>query len=159
MVLYSDSVSQKVGFRWNLFFSFVKCGLILTLNNVYSPRENPYYDSKVVGKYCEKRDPHLACIAYERGQCDAELIKVHDLHCHLVEMYFKNFFYNTGIYKFIWAERFFDRMANNSHTSCNFVLFFYHFPAQSVLSFPLGRALVSLLFSNRCDSLHQQVLV
>lgn len=39
-------------------------------------RENPYYDSKVVGKYCEKRDPHLACIAYERGQCDAELIKV-----------------------------------------------------------------------------------
>ena len=33
-------------------------------------RENPYYDSKVVGKYCEKRDPHLACVAYERGNCD-----------------------------------------------------------------------------------------
>ena len=33
-------------------------------------RENPYYDSRVVGKYCEKRDPHLACVAYERGQCD-----------------------------------------------------------------------------------------
>ena len=31
----------------------------------------------MVGKYCEKRDPHLACIAYERGQCDMELIKVH----------------------------------------------------------------------------------
>lgn len=28
------------------------------------------------GKYCEKRDPHLACIAYERGQCDRELINV-----------------------------------------------------------------------------------
>lgn len=39
-------------------------------------RENQYYDSKVVGKYCEKRDPHLACVAYERGQCDYELIKV-----------------------------------------------------------------------------------
>ncbi|NXY13120.1 CLH1 protein, partial [Atrichornis clamosus] len=39
-------------------------------------RENPYYDSRVVGKYCEKRDPHLACVAYERGQCDLELIKV-----------------------------------------------------------------------------------
>ncbi|CAH1232642.1 CLTC [Branchiostoma lanceolatum] len=39
-------------------------------------RENPYYDSKVVGKYCEKRDPHLACVAYERGQCDQELIQV-----------------------------------------------------------------------------------
>lgn len=39
-------------------------------------RENTFYDSKVVGKYCEKRDPHLACVAYERGQCDMELINV-----------------------------------------------------------------------------------
>ncbi|CAH1394339.1 unnamed protein product [Nezara viridula] len=39
-------------------------------------RENQYYDSCVVGKYCEKRDPHLACVAYERGQCDRELINV-----------------------------------------------------------------------------------
>ncbi|KAA0189973.1 hypothetical protein HAZT_HAZT008690 [Hyalella azteca] len=39
-------------------------------------KENQHYDSKVVGKYCEKRDPHLACIAYERGHCDRELINV-----------------------------------------------------------------------------------
>ncbi|XP_004628048.1 clathrin heavy chain 2 isoform X2 [Octodon degus] len=39
-------------------------------------RENAYYDSSVVGWYCEKRDPHLACVAYERGKCDLELIKV-----------------------------------------------------------------------------------
>ncbi|KAM5263324.1 clathrin heavy chain 2 [Ctenodactylus gundi] len=39
-------------------------------------RENSYYESNVVGRYCEKRDPHLACIAYERGKCDLELIKV-----------------------------------------------------------------------------------
>ncbi|XP_018584251.2 clathrin heavy chain 1 isoform X2 [Scleropages formosus] len=39
-------------------------------------KENPFYNSAVVGKYCEKRDPHLACVAYERGQCDLELIKV-----------------------------------------------------------------------------------
>jgi len=39
-------------------------------------KENQFYDSRVVGKYCEKRDPHLACIAYERGQCDQELIRV-----------------------------------------------------------------------------------
>lgn len=39
-------------------------------------KENQWYDSKVVGKYCEKRDPHLAFVAYERGQCDMELIKV-----------------------------------------------------------------------------------
>ncbi|XP_078181604.1 clathrin heavy chain 1 isoform X1 [Carex rostrata] len=37
---------------------------------------NPYYDSRVVGKYCEKRDPTLAVIAYRRGQCDEELINV-----------------------------------------------------------------------------------
>lgn len=39
-------------------------------------RENTRYDSRVVGKYCEKRDPHLACVAYERGGCDMELINV-----------------------------------------------------------------------------------
>lgn len=39
-------------------------------------RENPYYDSLVVGKYCEKRDPYMAVIAYERGRCDYELIDV-----------------------------------------------------------------------------------
>ncbi len=39
-------------------------------------RENPNYDSRVVGKYCEKRDPHLACVAYERGGCDMELVNV-----------------------------------------------------------------------------------
>lgn len=37
---------------------------------------NPYYDSKVVGKYCEKRDPTLAVVAYKRGLCDDELINV-----------------------------------------------------------------------------------
>ncbi|XP_077291324.1 clathrin heavy chain [Arctopsyche grandis] len=39
-------------------------------------KENQWYDSRVVGKYCEKRDPHLACVAYERGLCDRELIAV-----------------------------------------------------------------------------------
>jgi len=37
---------------------------------------NPFYDSRVVGKYCEKRDPTLAVVAYRRGQCDDELISV-----------------------------------------------------------------------------------
>ncbi len=39
-------------------------------------RENQHYDNRVIGKYCETRDPHLACIAYESGQCDTELIDV-----------------------------------------------------------------------------------
>jgi len=36
---------------------------------------NPYYDSLIVGKYCEKRDPNLACVAYKRGQCDDALVE------------------------------------------------------------------------------------
>ncbi|EFA76771.1 clathrin heavy chain [Heterostelium album PN500] len=35
-----------------------------------------FYDSKVVGKYCEKRDPYLSFVAYKRGLCDYELIEV-----------------------------------------------------------------------------------
>merc|ERR1719247_2111518 len=41
---------------------------------------NMYYDSKVVGEYCEKRDPHLAFIAYKRGLCDDELVDVTNRH-------------------------------------------------------------------------------
>ncbi|KAG5521371.1 hypothetical protein RHGRI_033813 [Rhododendron griersonianum] len=37
---------------------------------------NLYYDSCVVGNYCEKRDPTLAVVAYHRGQCNDELINV-----------------------------------------------------------------------------------
>ncbi|GAX80055.1 hypothetical protein CEUSTIGMA_g7494.t1 [Chlamydomonas eustigma] len=37
---------------------------------------NPYYDSLAVGKYAEKRDPNLACMAYKRGSCDDALIEV-----------------------------------------------------------------------------------
>ncbi|KAF8402619.1 hypothetical protein HHK36_010708 [Tetracentron sinense] len=37
---------------------------------------NPYYDSRVLGKYCEKRDRRLAVVAYQRGHCDDELINV-----------------------------------------------------------------------------------
>jgi len=39
---------------------------------------NKYYDSAVVGKYCEARDPHLSFIAYKRawGSCDEQLIDV-----------------------------------------------------------------------------------
>lgn len=39
---------------------------------------NKFYDSKIVGAYCESRDPHLAFIAYKRaqGSCDKELIAV-----------------------------------------------------------------------------------
>ena len=39
---------------------------------------NQFYDSKVVGKFCEKLDPYLAFLAYKRawGACDAELVEL-----------------------------------------------------------------------------------
>ncbi|KAF5839265.1 clathrin heavy chain 2 [Dunaliella salina] len=36
---------------------------------------NPFYDSLIVGKYAERRDPNLACVAYKRGACDDALIE------------------------------------------------------------------------------------
>ncbi|KAG7890259.1 hypothetical protein KL907_004218 [Ogataea polymorpha] len=38
--------------------------------------ENDQYDTLVVGKYCEKRDPYLAYIAYDKGMNDDELISI-----------------------------------------------------------------------------------
>lgn len=40
--------------------------------------ENNIYEPMIVGAYCEKRDPHLAFVAYKHGQCDHELINL----CH-----------------------------------------------------------------------------
>jgi clathrin heavy chain len=43
---------------------------------------NKFYDSLVVGKYCESRDPHLSFVAYRRanGSCDDELIAICNEH-------------------------------------------------------------------------------
>lgn len=39
---------------------------------------NMFYDPKVIGGFCEERDPHLAVTAYKRtwGSCDQELVRV-----------------------------------------------------------------------------------
>ncbi|KAH8686945.1 hypothetical protein BGZ61DRAFT_354192 [Ilyonectria robusta] len=39
-------------------------------------KENDQYDTLAVGKYCEKRDPNLAYIAYSKGQNDLELVNI-----------------------------------------------------------------------------------
>ena len=39
-------------------------------------RENDIYDSLIVGQYCEKRDPYLAFIAYQKGQNDMDLVRI-----------------------------------------------------------------------------------
>lgn len=37
---------------------------------------NLYYDSREVGKFCSRRDPHLAFIAFRRGKCDEEVLQL-----------------------------------------------------------------------------------
>ncbi|KAK1050353.1 Clathrin heavy chain [Friedmanniomyces endolithicus] len=39
-------------------------------------KENDLYDTLTIGRYCEKRDPNLAFIAYRKGQNDLELISI-----------------------------------------------------------------------------------
>eukprot|EP01083_Nonionella_stella_P182989 659971_1 len=43
---------------------------------------NKFYDSEVVGKYCESRDPHMAFICYKKawGKCDAQLVSITNKH-------------------------------------------------------------------------------
>lgn len=54
--------------------------IMIYIDNNNNPKDyllnNKYYDSQVIGEYCEERDPHLAVIAYRRanGKCDDELI-------------------------------------------------------------------------------------
>ncbi|KAI9493853.1 hypothetical protein BDB00DRAFT_762730 [Zychaea mexicana] len=52
--------------------------IFIDTNNNPEPflKENESYEPRTIGKYCEKRDPYLAFIAYEKGQCDYELIHI-----------------------------------------------------------------------------------
>jgi len=64
-----------------LLLSLVSYLLLSASRSPYSPCFqlphvvfSQYYEPLVIGKYCEKRDPYLAAIAYEKGSCDYELI-------------------------------------------------------------------------------------
>ncbi|KAI9251762.1 hypothetical protein BDA99DRAFT_563473 [Phascolomyces articulosus] len=52
--------------------------IYIDTNNNPEPflKENEYYEPRIIGKYCEKRDPYLAYICYEKGQCDYELVHI-----------------------------------------------------------------------------------
>ncbi|KAF1987741.1 clathrin heavy chain 1 [Aulographum hederae CBS 113979] len=59
-----------------VFNAFAKISIDSNNNPEKFLRENDQYDSLIVGKYCEKRDPNLAFIAYSKGQNDLELINI-----------------------------------------------------------------------------------
>ncbi|KAI8886497.1 clathrin heavy chain [Backusella circina FSU 941] len=52
--------------------------IYIDTNNNPEPflKENEFYNPRIIGKYCEKRDPYLAFICYQKGQCDYELVHI-----------------------------------------------------------------------------------
>lgn len=57
-----------------VFNALAKIYIITKQNAVQFLVENNLYTPLVIGKFCEKRDPHLALIAYEKGKHDKELL-------------------------------------------------------------------------------------
>jgi len=56
--------------------SIAKCYIETNNTPEHFLTTNVYYDSRVVGKFCERRFPHFAVVAYARGKCDEELLEV-----------------------------------------------------------------------------------
>eukprot|EP01103_Thecamoeba_quadrilineata_P002480 TRINITY_DN12433_c0_g1_i1.p1 TRINITY_DN12433_c0_g1~~TRINITY_DN12433_c0_g1_i1.p1 ORF type:complete len:1676 (-),score=402.97 TRINITY_DN12433_c0_g1_i1:60-5087(-) len=60
--------------------ALAKISIDTGINSEQFLKTNQYYDSRVVGKYCEDRDPQLALLVYKRGQCDKELVEMSNKH-------------------------------------------------------------------------------
>ncbi|KAG2216085.1 hypothetical protein INT45_000877 [Circinella minor] len=59
-----------------VYNAFAKIYIGTNNNPEPSLKENEFYEPRIIGKYCEKWYPYLAYIAYEKGQCDYELIHI-----------------------------------------------------------------------------------
>lgn len=59
-----------------LYNTLAKIYIDLNNNPEKFLQENDLYNTLEVGKYCEKRDPYLAYIAYAKGQNDDELVNI-----------------------------------------------------------------------------------
>lgn len=42
--------------------------------------DNPNYDPREIGRFCEDKDPHMAVAAYMKGKCDQEMISAGNRH-------------------------------------------------------------------------------
>lgn len=75
--IYIDSNNNPEAFlKDNNVSSVMILVLVALLKLTYRDPLRQIYDPLVVGKYCEKRDPYLAYIAYARGFCDEELVNI-----------------------------------------------------------------------------------
>lgn len=57
-----------------VFNALAKIYIVTKQNAAQFLAENNLYTPLIIGKFCEKREPHLALIAFERGRHDGELI-------------------------------------------------------------------------------------
>ncbi|KAI9336615.1 hypothetical protein DFJ73DRAFT_646661 [Zopfochytrium polystomum] len=73
---YLESKIKEGSLETPIFNAIAKIYIDTNNNAEYFLKENKFYDALVVGKYCERRDPYLAYIAYERGNCDKELVSI-----------------------------------------------------------------------------------
>lgn len=67
-----ESGSQEPG----LFNALAKIYIDSNNNPENFLKNNDLYDTLTVGKYCERRDPYLAFIAYQKGNNDVELVNI-----------------------------------------------------------------------------------
>jgi len=77
-ILYSRAQSGSIDKATNN--GLVLLAVLSNRNGEKLLRENQYYDPKFVGEILAKRDAHLACIAFAKGNCDDELIELTNQH-------------------------------------------------------------------------------
>jgi clathrin heavy chain len=77
-ILYSRAQAGSVDAATNN--GLVLLAVLSNRNGEKALRENQYYDPKFVGEILAKRDAHLACIAFAKGQCDDELLELTNQH-------------------------------------------------------------------------------
>ena len=78
-MFFSLELCMMVDARWPRGRRLCECTQIPQFHP-QSPLCSPISLVQVVGKYCEKRDPNLACVAYKRGSCDDALVDCTNRH-------------------------------------------------------------------------------
>lgn len=73
---YLESKIQENNRDVSVFNAIAKIYIDSNNNPEAYLRQNDIYDPLVIGQYCEKRDPYLAFVAYQKGNCSEELIRV-----------------------------------------------------------------------------------
>lgn len=71
-----SKLRQSTSIDSSLMNALAKIYIDMNQNAEQFLKDSDQYDPKVIGKYCEKKNPYLAIIAYEKGLCDEELFSL-----------------------------------------------------------------------------------